>query len=172
MRKYRTFPVARLQSRRSTQLSVICAAAIVISPLLGCSSSSLRVTGTRIQSDRPLSTVYVVSHGGESRGVDASIQADLFRRGYVVTTGPEGSAPKDADLLVRFTESWSWDFTMYLKAASILCYDGRTGTLIASGDWRNGGGLGHGWPSTDSIVARILDSIVQKTGLRATAPAA
>ena len=143
-----------------------CALVTSFLTVLGC-STSLQVAGHQLKPPRTFSTVYLVSHADESRGVYASLQTNLFQRGYVVTTGPDGGAPKDVDLVVRFTESWSWDIGFYLRNASVLFYDGRTGALVGSAQWKNS--TLHGYQNVDKVVNRMLDAVSEKVGL-GTAP--
>jgi hypothetical protein len=157
-----------MRSRRAShRLPGYSTVAISLSFVLGC-ATSLQVTGNRLKSDRSFGTVYLVGHAGESRGVDVSIQSNLFRRGYIVTTGTEGSASTHTDFVVRYMENWSWDMGFYLRSASILFYDGWTGALIGSGEWRNSGL--HGFQHVDSVVDQIITAIFQRIGLDVMVP--
>lgn len=129
----------------------------------GCATSRNVVVnpGTRLQP----TSAHVVAHGGNSSDMDASIQRALMSQNLRVTAAPEGQ-PTDADLLVRYTANWKWDIVMYLRALDIQVYDGRSGTLLGSGVWKNS--ALHGYHDRDKVVKNVVDELMLK--LKAQSP--
>jgi hypothetical protein len=82
-------------------------------------------------------SAYVVVHGDRSSDMDANLQKELLRRGLSVSVGPEGSAPDDVQLLVRYADDWKWDLRMYLWSFDLMIYDPKIKVLLAEGSWKN-----------------------------------
>lgn len=123
----------------------------------GCATSRNVVVnpGTDIQA----SSAHVVAHGGNAADMDASIQRALMSHNLRVTAAPDGQ-PTDADLLVRYTANWKWDIVMYLRALDVQVYDGRSGTLLGSGVWKNS--ALHGYHDRDKVVKNVVDELMQR----------
>lgn len=51
------------------------------------------------------------------------IKANLEKRGYSVTTGPEMLPPYKSDAVVTYVDKWAWDFTMYMLELTITLRD-------------------------------------------------
>jgi len=105
-------------------------------------------------------TAYVVVHGGSSQDMDAHLQRELLRHGISVSAGPEGSAPANAQLIVRYSDDWRWDLKMYLRSFDVMVSDARTNTLLATGSWENS--AVHGFYNEDKVVAKVVDSTLRK----------
>lgn len=133
----------------------------VAAATLDC-ATSLQVTARPAPAFAGARSVYLVAHD-ESRGVEASVQKELFRRGFIVTVGAAAAVPTNVDLVVRYNEDWTWDLTMYLRRAGVMFYDGRTGALIGAADWKNS--PFHGFYGVDPIVSKLLDGICSQVGI-------
>jgi hypothetical protein len=123
----------------------------------GCATSS-NVTvnpGTALQ----VRTAYVVLHQGQSSDMDANIQRELMAHGVQVKAGPEIEHP-GTDILVRYSDDWKWDMAMYLRSLDIQVYDASTGTLVASGSWKNS--VLHGFHGSEGVVKGVMDQIFVK----------
>lgn len=65
-------------------------------------------------------TFYVVKVPEDKRGIDDLIMANLEKRGFRVTNGPQPStAPAGIDALVTYNDKWMWDITMYMLELTI-----------------------------------------------------
>ncbi len=104
-------------------------------------------------------SAYVVLHGDNSSDMDAYIQRELMAHGLVVKAGPEANQP-DADIVVRYSDEWKWDMTMYLRSLDVQVYSVSTGTLIASGSWKNS--ALHGYHGAQDVVKDVVDQIFSK----------
>lgn len=105
-------------------------------------------------------SAYLVTHGGNSRDMDAHIQEALLERGFRVTTGRDARASGNAQLVVRYADDWQWDMVMYLKSFDLMIYDGRTNVLLAEGTWKNS--LLHGFYSANKVVDQVVSTTVKK----------
>src|SRR4051794_23375141 len=105
-------------------------------------------------------TAFVVTHGDRSADMDALLQRELLRHGLGVSAGPEGSAPGDSQLIVRYADDWRWDLKMYLRSFDVMVFDANTKTPLATGNWKNS--LFHGFYEKDRIVAQVVDQTLSQ----------
>ena len=126
---------------------------------VGCATSSNVVVNPG--STQKVHSAYVVLHEGKSSDMDAHIQRELMAHGIQVKAGPEMQNPA-ADIVVRYSDNWRWDVTMYLRSLDIQVYDAATGTLVASGSWKNS--AMHGYHGADGVVKDVVDQIFLKLG--------
>ena len=126
---------------------------------VGCATSSNIVVNPG--STQKVHSAYVVLHEGKSSDMDAHIQRELMAHGIQVKAGPEMQRPA-ADIIVRYSDNWRWDVTMYLRSLDIQVYDAATGTLVASGSWKNS--AMHGYHGADGVVKDVVDQIFLKLG--------
>jgi hypothetical protein len=92
--------------------------------------------------------------------VDASVQRELFRRGFTVTAGAQTNRPSQADVLVRYGDYWKWDQTMYLSRLDLQFYDAQSGAMLVAATWHNS--LLHGYHELDDIVAQLVTEACTK----------
>ena len=79
-------------------------------------------------------TVYVERFGPDQRELNKIIADNISVRGYSVTTGEEGDAPDNVDILVTYVDKWQWDMSMYLIELTISFRDPPTGSAFATGN--------------------------------------
>jgi hypothetical protein len=137
---------------------VLFAAASLL--LSGCSTSSRVVVNPG--STLVVKTAYVVLHGGNSEDVDAHVQRELMAHGIAVKAGPELADP-GTDIIVRYSDNWRWDMTMYLRSLDIQIYNAKSGTLMGSGTWKNS--AMHGYHSAEKVTRKVMDEIFAKLQL-------
>lgn len=133
---------------------LLAAASLILS---GCSTSSRVVVNPG--STLVINTAYVVLHGGNSEDVDAHVQRELMAHGITVKAGPELTDP-GTDIIVRYSDNWRWDVTMYLRSLDIQIYDANTGVLVGSGSWKNS--ALHGYHSAEKVTRKVMDDIFAK----------
>ena len=92
--------------------------------------------------------------------MDANLEREFLRHGFVVSVGPDGGAAPGAQLIVRYTDDWKWDLKMYLRSLDVMVFDAKTNDLIATGSWRNS--VVHGFYNSQKVVAKVVDDIVSK----------
>ena len=126
---------------------------------VGCATSSNVVVNPG--SAQKIHSAYVVLNEGKSSDMDAHIQRELMSHNIQVTAGPEMRQPS-ADVTVRYSDNWRWDVTMYLRSLDIQVYDSATGTLRASGSWKNS--ALHGYHGAAGVVKEVVDEIFRKLG--------
>ena len=84
-----------------------------------------------------LKTYYVVRFAPDDRGIQEVIAAVLRKRGLEASSGSEGDAPKDAQVIVPYQDKWTWDMTMYMIELKIYFREPETGRLLAMGTSRH-----------------------------------
>jgi hypothetical protein len=124
-----------------------------------CSTTSSVIVNKSVEKAK-YSSVYIVSHGGSSADMDADMQREFLRHGLAVTTGPEGAAMANVDLVARYTDDWKWDMAMYLWRLDVMLFDRKTNTLLASGSWKNS--TLHGFYGSEKVVANVVDETLSK----------
>lgn len=107
-------------------------------------------------------SAYLVAHAGKSHDVDAKIESELTRRGLDVVAGAEGAQPVNAGFVLKYKDSWGWNFVMYLKRLEIWMYDGESNALLASGTWDN---RNMGFHGVDKAVPELIDELFRKVNM-------
>lgn len=100
----------------------------------GCAvnrSSATLSPGTDLASAK---SIYVVSQPKDKAGIHSLIAADLKKRGYEVTEGPELSTQYKADMTLTYVDKWMWDITMYMIELTVNLRDPKTGFPLAVGN--------------------------------------
>ena len=114
-------------------LAVLCVAAA----FSGC---AINREGASVSPDvdiARLKTYYVVRFAPDDRGIQEIIAAALRNRGLEATSGSEGKAPKDAQVIVTYQDKWMWDISMYMLELKIYFREPETGRLLAMGTSRH-----------------------------------
>jgi len=62
------------------------------------------------------------------------IKANLEKRGYAVTIGPEMLPPYKSDAVVTYVDKWMWDITMYMLELTITFRDPINNSPLAVGN--------------------------------------
>ena len=62
------------------------------------------------------------------------IKANLEKRGYGVTVGPETPLPYRSDAVVTYQDKWMWDITMYMLELTITFRDPSSNYPLAVGN--------------------------------------
>jgi hypothetical protein len=107
-------------------------------------------------------TAHVVHQGGNSKDMDAHVSRAFVSKGFKVSESlPNQTIPK-TDLVVKYTDSWRWDITMYLNAVDITVVD-RNGNILATGNYTNSP-FWHEWPSEGQVVQKIVDDMFVQMG--------
>lgn len=103
-------------------------------------------------------------HRDEAIGDTAKhIQNALASYGVTSTIGTEQQIPSGASLIVTYEDEWQWDFKMYLKHLTIKILERNSHNVIAEGSYRvGGGGQIHDYPTSESEVSNIINSIYRK----------
>ncbi|MES2262403.1 MAG: hypothetical protein V4724_28095 [Pseudomonadota bacterium] len=116
---------------RSTFIS-ICTLTVTLS-LTGCAVNQASATLTPGADLAQVKSAYVVKLPKDERGINDLISANLEKRGYAVTKGPELNGPYNADVAVTYIDKWMWDITMYMIELTINVRDPKTGFPMAVG---------------------------------------
>jgi hypothetical protein len=77
---------------------------------------------------------FVERHEKDDRHLDATIAAELTKRGVIATSGMNADRPPDLDVLVTYEDRWQWDMSMYLLSMRIDLRDPKTNALLATGN--------------------------------------
>lgn len=105
----------------------LCLAALTPLLFISCASSSATVEpGTNLKAMR---TFHVEKVQGDGHDMDQVIAADLRKRGFKATTGPQ---PRNIDALITYNDKWMWDITMYLLQLDIALRDPKTRGIVGS----------------------------------------
>ncbi len=129
----------------------------VATTLAGCATHNRVVVNPGHQT--VLRSAYVVLHGGNSADMDAHVQQELMAHGIQVKAGPE-VREAGTDVVVRYTDNWRWDMAMYLRSLDIQIYNASSGTLIASGSWKNS--ALHGYHSAEKVTRQVMSEVLAK----------
>jgi hypothetical protein len=136
--------------------------AIVAVSLAGCAAQSDVV----VNPSAPKATyqsAYLVVQGGKSADMDAKIQRELLRRGLVVTSGPDNAPTGDAQLLVRYTDSWRFEgFGMGLWKLDVMVFDAHSKALLATANYQAPTAVLVSSPAADKVVPDVFDQIFSK----------
>ena len=112
---------------KRTTLSVVLAAAL----LAGCSTEASRaLPGTDL---RRYHRVFVEHRLTDGQGVDDRIVAELRGLGYEASDGPLTMMPRDTELVVRYVDTWDWDFRYYLIGLGITVRTAADDRAVALG---------------------------------------
>lgn len=137
-------------------IAMLCALA-----LSGCA------TTRNISVDNTLSVAKVTSAAlapseGNSREMDEFITKSLSARGITVgePLPPSTTTTDKAELIVSYVDAWHWDLVMYLRYLNVYFYDGKTGRLVMSGNWKNS--LLHGYPNAEKVVREVIDDMIAR----------
>lgn len=87
--------------------------------LTGCAVNRTSATVTPGTDLAAMKTFYVVQTPNDKFGVAGLIKADLIKRGYNATVGPDLKQPYQADAVVTYVDKWMWDITMYLLELTV-----------------------------------------------------
>ncbi len=112
----------------------VLAVFIFILSLSGCAvnrATSQTTPGTDLSA---LNEYYVVKLKPDGRGINKLISNGLNELGHPTTTGPEESAPENADAIVTYKDKWVWDLTMYMIELTITFREPGTGFPLAEGN--------------------------------------
>ena len=143
--------------------SLLLAAGIETMELAGCATSS-GVIANPSASQTPYHSVYIVDHGGSGADMDANMQREFLKHGFAVKAGTEDGDHAGADLIVRYADDWKWDIKMYLWSLDVMVYDSKSGTLIATGRWKNS--TLHGFYDSEKVVTQVVDDTLAKANIR------
>jgi hypothetical protein len=83
-----------------------------------------------------------------------AVEHGLHARGFPVQHGSR------AALLVKVSDTWRWDWTMYLKELEITFIDSKTGTQKAHALYRNS--PWHRYPSRTWVVQKLFHELDQQ----------
>ncbi len=72
--------------------------------------------------------------GAEDKDNYKIIQANLEKRGFTVTTGPEMLPPYKSDAVVTYVDRWDWDIIAYMIELTIAFRDPINNSPIAVGN--------------------------------------
>jgi len=135
--------------------------------LVGCTTTQtvMAVPGADQFSGK---TAYFVSHGGSSEDMDQHIRRNLVDSRFVVQTGPDLPLTAGSDLLVKYSDEWKWDVTMYLKSLNVEFYNAKTGALLTRGEFKNS--TLHGYPDAGETVKSVMDEMFTKLAIGRVKP--
>jgi hypothetical protein len=102
--------------------------------LSGCAINKATASLTPGSDLSQMKTAYVVKQPKDNRNIDDLIKANLEKRGYVVSKGPELPGAYPADVSVTYIDKWMWDITMYMMELTINVRDPKTAFPLASGN--------------------------------------
>jgi len=77
---------------------------------------------------------YYLIPGAEDKDNYLLIKANLEKRGYSVTAGPEMLPPYKSDAVVTYVDKWMWDLSMYMLELTITFRDPNNNSPLAVGN--------------------------------------
>jgi len=103
--------------------------------------------------------VYVETRLNDNHAIDATIAAELRRRGFIATHGHLTMMPEGTEVLITYDARWTWDFRSYLIELHLSANTAKTHKPIATGHLRQ---LGLRPKPPDALIARLLDQFLEK----------
>jgi hypothetical protein len=124
----------RGEAMLKNRLISICIIAAAILLTSGCATNRATASLTPGTELNKLNSFYVVKVPDDDRNINELIKANLAKRGYAVTTGPDQKPPYKADTVLTYTDKWMWDFTMYMLELTITLRDPNSSFPMAVGN--------------------------------------
>jgi hypothetical protein len=133
-------------------LAIICAS---------CATSRDVLVG-QLNPPSKISTAALIPQDGNSPEMDSYMQRQLTSYGIIVKPVlPAGTRQsKDVDLILAYTDVWSWDLVMYLDSLRINLFEGSSGNLLVTGTWKNS--FIHSFPNAQVVIKELLDDMFAK----------
>ncbi len=103
---------------------------------------------------RQPATIVVHTDDSGDEEILLAVKHGLLARGFPVVHG------KQAPLLVKVSDTWRWDWKMYLKELDIIIIDTKTGTQKAHAYYRNS--PWHKYPSRTFVVQQMFHQMDQQ----------
>jgi hypothetical protein len=109
------------------------------------------------------STAALVKTDSTNDEVDGYVRDALVQNGVQVRAAKPAGTKKagDVDLLVSYYNEWRWDMKTYLLLLRIDLFDGPTGSLLATGEWKNSAfhGFQRGADETKALLGEMIPKI-------------
>ena len=74
---------------------------------------------------------YIIHSLTDGRGMDKIITRELIKLGYDASSGPQTMMPKYADVVIRYQDRWTFDFTTYMIQIDLQVYNSHPANLVA-----------------------------------------
>lgn len=132
---------------------------VTLAALQGCATNRESASVSPDVDLSQLKKFYVVKFASDGRGINNLIANELRKRGLEAPTGPEDSAPKDANAIVTYQDRWQWDVTMYMLELRIFVREPRTNSLLAVGNSHH---TSLSRRSPEEMVAEVLSNIFRE----------
>jgi hypothetical protein len=100
----------------------------------GCAVNRATASLTKGADISNAKSYYVVQDTKNNPHIDDLIKANLTKRGFEVTTGPEMPLPYKSDVVVSYVDKWMWDMAMYLLELTINFRDPANNFPMAVGN--------------------------------------
>lgn len=100
----------------------------------GCAVNKATATLTPGTDLAKMKTAYVVKQPKDNHNIDELIKANLEKRGYVVTKGPELQGGYASDVAITYIDKWMWDITMYMIELTVQIRDPKSNFPLATGN--------------------------------------
>ena len=135
---------------------------LLLLPLIllgGCSSlTSHTEPKVNLAAYRHIFVEHVLADGN---GVDQIIARQLRARGYDAASGPLTMMPETTEVIVRYDDHWTYDFSNYMIDLNLIVQAANTDKRLATAHYHRPS-LGSG--STVEMVDRVLDKVFPVRG--------
>ncbi|MEJ1972121.1 MAG: hypothetical protein WDM96_06520 [Lacunisphaera sp.] len=119
--------------KRASALPVICL--FVLSLLFaGCTTYDGQTMSK--QQVAPKKKFFVESNLNDNHAIDHQIEEAIKLRDREAESGPLTMMPDDAQVIITYVDNWTWDFGDHLVYLQITAKDRRTGTLLATANFK------------------------------------
>lgn len=136
------------------------ALALLLLPLLASCGHLATRTAAHVDLDR-FRHVYVEHLLTDGRGIDELIARELRQRGYQASAGPLQLMPGDTEIIVSYSDRWTFDFTEYLLRIEMQVHTNHTGRLIAEGYFERPSVTGN---APVEMIDHVLDKLFKTRG--------
>ncbi len=137
---------------------VILSLVVVLS---GCGTTR-HVTLGQLGPQPRIATAAFIPQEGNSPEMDSYMQQQLLSYGITLKSPlPAGTRlSQEVDVIVAYSDVWSWDLLMYLNSLTINLFHGPTGNLLVTGRWDNS--VFHGFQNPRHVIKELFDDIFSK----------
>ncbi len=129
----------------------ILAATVLLLAFSSCSEVNTR-TAPKADLSR-FNRIYVEHRLNDGRGIDQTIVRELRHLGYDASSGSPTLMPRNTELVVRYQDEWTFDFTTYMISIDLSVHDALSDKLMATGSNYHPSITGN---SAEKMVAQVL----------------
>lgn len=129
--------------------------------LVGCSTTQ-DVVLVKPSAAKAISSVTQMPEKGNSPEMDANLRLAIEKEGiqFLGIGAQNAQTSANSNAVISYVDVWKWDLMMYLNSISIRLFDGSSGDLLVTGEWRDSDL--HGFRDAKLVVENVVHEMLQK----------